>query len=36
MARGVLLFGRDRRAYRDGIELLPVIEALSDPTLLFG
>ena len=32
MARCVLLFGGDRREYRDGIELLPVSEALGDPT----
>ena len=32
MARCVLLFGGDRREYRDGIELLPVAEALADPT----
>ena len=31
-ARCVLLFGGDRREYRDGIELLPVAEALADPT----
>ena len=31
MARCVLLFGGDRREYRDGIELLPVAEALADP-----
>ena len=35
MARCVLLFGGERREYRDGIELLPVTEALADPTLLF-
>ena len=34
MARCVLLFGGDRREYRDGIELLPVAEALADPTLM--
>ena len=31
MARCVLLFGGDRREHRDGIELLPVAEALADP-----
>ena len=31
-ARCVLLFGGDRREYRDGIDLLPVVEALADPT----
>ena len=30
-ARCVLLFGGDRREYRDGIELLPAAEALADP-----
>ena len=34
MARCVLLFGGDRREYRDGIELLPLAEALADPTLM--
>ena len=32
MARCVLLFGGDRREYRDGIELLP----LADSTLILG
>ena len=36
MARGVLLFGGERREHRDGIELLPVAEALADPTLVLG
>ncbi len=31
-ARCVLLFGGDRREYRDGVELLPLVEALADPT----
>ena len=31
MARCLLLFGGDRREYHDGIELLPVSEALADP-----
>ena len=31
MARCLLLFGGDRREYRDGIELLPVEDALADP-----
>ena len=34
MARCVLLFGGDRREHRDGIELLPLAEALADPTLI--
>ena len=33
-ARCVLLCGADRREYRDGVELLPVAEALADPTAL--
>ena len=32
MARCMLLFGGDRREYRDGIDLLPVADALTDPT----
>ena len=36
MARCVLLFGGERREYRDGIELLPVAEALADPTLVLA
>ncbi len=36
MARCVLLFGGDRREHRDGIELLPVAEALADPSTLVG
>ena len=32
VARCVLLFGGDRREYRNGIELLPMSEALADPT----
>ncbi len=36
MARCVLLFGGDRREHRDGIELLPVAEALADPATLVG
>lgn len=31
MARAVLLYGGDRRGNRDGIEVLPVAEALTDP-----
>ena len=31
MAHCVLLFGGDRREFRDGIELLPVADALSAP-----
>ena len=31
MARCLLLFGGDRREERNGIELLPVTEALADP-----
>ena len=31
MARCTLLFGGDRREYRDGIDLLPVADALADP-----
>ena len=34
MARCVLLFGGDRREHRDGIELLPVTEALADPAMV--
>ena len=34
MARCVLLFGGDRREHRDGIELLPLNDALADPTLI--
>ena len=34
MARCVLLFGGDRGEYREGIELLPLHEALADPTLV--
>ena len=33
-ARCVLLFGGDRREYRQGIELLPVADALADPAAL--
>ena len=36
MARCVLLFGGDRREHRDGVELLPLAEALADPTLILG
>ena len=36
MARCVLLFGGDRREHRDGIELLPVAEALADPATALG
>ena len=36
MARCMLLFGGDRREHRDGIELLPLAEALADPTLMLG
>ena len=36
MARCVLLFGGERREHRDGIELLPVAEALADPTRVLG
>ena len=32
MARAVLLFGGDRPEYRDRIVLLPVTDALADPT----
>ena len=32
MARCVVLFGGDRRGHRDGMELLPLVEALADPT----
>ncbi len=32
MARCVLLFGGERGEHRDGIGLLPVAEALADPT----
>ena len=35
-ARCVLLFEGERREYRDGIELLPVAEALADPTLVLA
>ncbi len=35
MARCVVLFGGDRREHRDGIELLPLVEALADPTTIF-
>lgn len=35
-ARCMLLFGGDRREHRDGIELLPVGQALADPTLVLG
>ena len=28
----VVLFGGDRREHRDDIELLPLVEALADPT----
>ena len=34
MAHCALLFGGDRREYRDGIELLPVANALADPKLV--
>ena len=34
MAHCSLLFGGDRREYRDGIELLPVANALADPKLV--
>ena len=34
MARCVLLFGGDRTEHRDGIELLPLAEALANPTLM--
>ena len=36
MARCLLLFGGDRREYRDGIELLPVADALGDPTSMLA
>ena len=36
VARCVLLFGGDRREHRDGIDLLPLAEALADPTLILG
>ena len=36
MARCVLLFGGNRREYRDAIELLPVAEALAEPSTVFG
>ena len=36
MARCVLLFGGDRSDYRNGIELLPLAEALADSTLILG
>ena len=32
VARAVLLYGGDRRENRNGIELLPVADALADPT----
>ena len=34
MARCVLLFGGDRREHRDGIDLLPVGDALPDPAIV--
>ena len=36
MARCLLLFGGDRREYRDGIELLPAEEALADPASMLA
>ena len=36
MARCALLFGGDRREHRDGIDLLPLNEALADPTLILS
>ena len=36
MARCVLLFGGDRREHRDGIDLLPVAEALADPAIVLS
>ena len=36
MARCLLLFGGDRREYRDGLELLPVDDALADPASLLA
>ncbi len=36
MARCLLLFGGDRREYRDGIELLPEADALGDPTSMLA
>ena len=36
MARCLLLFGSDRREYRDGIQLLPVADALGDPTSMLA
>ena len=36
MARCVLLFGGDRREHRDGVELVPLNDALADPTLMLG
>ena len=36
MARCLLLFGGDRREHHDGIELLPLTEALADPALILG
>ena len=36
MARCLLLFGGDRREYRDGIELLPVDDALTDPASILA
>ena len=36
MARCVLLFGGDRREHRDGVELVPLHDALADPTLMLG
>ena len=32
MARCVVLFGGDRLEHRDGIALLPLVEALAEPT----
>lgn len=34
MARCALLFGGDRREHRDGIDILPLDEALADPALV--
>ena len=34
MARCVVLSGGDRREHRDGIELLPLVEVLADPTTI--
>lgn len=36
MARCVLLFGGNRREHRGGVELLPVAEAMADPSTVFG